>query len=90
MKLQLKHLISGMFLLISLVYFFSFVSSYDSGWQNWRTNNNYIVCGGRYSSCSNSLLGVDWFQTIPDHSYGIICGEYLGPFGCLHWGGASI
>ncbi|MEM4181616.1 MAG: hypothetical protein QXX68_00470 [Candidatus Pacearchaeota archaeon] len=85
-----KGVIFSFVLIFLLSNFFSFVSSYDSGWQNWRTNNNHIVCGGKRSSCSNSLLGVDWFQTIPDHSYGIICGEYLGPFGCLHWGGASI
>lgn len=74
---------------------FSAVSAQDSGWQGWRTNNNYIVCGGIYPACTNSLLGVNYFWTIPsqiqnNNRYGLICGDSQGPYGCLHWGSAGI
>ncbi|GEM_PF-6625834 len=91
MKLQKNRILLVCFLIVIFL-FFSFVSSYDSEWQNWRTKNDYVVCGGNYRSCSNSLLGLDWYKEIPNapRRYGLICGESPGPYGCLLYGGAAI
>ena len=76
-------------LVISLI---NFTSAFDSGWQNFRSNGNYVVCGDRYPSCNLGTLGLDWFSQNTGNNYQMICGELPGKSGsdCLIWNGAGM
>jgi hypothetical protein len=94
-----KSSIQTMMACLVLVLSLNFVLSYDSGWQNLRTQNNYYVCGDAYPACSLSSMGVDWYHPNLGNSarYEMICGE-LGANSvfdrdrrdCLLWGGAAV
>ncbi|MFW5846745.1 MAG: hypothetical protein ACOCUU_01160 [Nanoarchaeota archaeon] len=58
---------------------------YNSGWQNFRSNTGYVVCGDKYPSCNLNTLGLDWYSPNSGDIYHIICGETSFGTDCLLW-----